>query len=521
MKNIPKSRGLGHCTKIASIIFCTFFIEFSALAQGSSPQAAPDLSQYAPLSFSPQQAPTAEKSPEVILDANCTIDKATFNLILAEVKKRKGGDLVNNLAECLKSNRKLMMRVSIIDATQFQYVADFLKEDDSFVYRIAEINPEVLKFIPEQLRLDPQFMESVTYLNRDALQYADPRLIDNKIFMRKMIQIDSRNYLFASNRLKEIPQLATIAFKDNGMLLAFAPDKIKDNKELVKIAVNSSNEALEFASDALKKDEAFKKIIIHKTSVKSPQDLAKFVRQNYLVDSNKKHLGLVIGNRMKFFEQDKIINRDYVTKWQRNFGEKNNDELRLIVAEARNYPVSWHDDFKRFPLLIEKIENFLLSHQVDQNTIDSLSTTYFWKVKKVPQTVVFNLYLLRNTKDIELGSKFGNVTSLTAIAQKQGEKWNLSVVEVIFDSEMEVDLTYENGHKKYILWDLYQIDKKDKNPKIIFKVEDRFRDYFQIFEEQSNGKYRMIQEIDALKDAAEEELRKSEIRPEDSKPEEF
>ena len=31
----------------------------------------------------------------------------------------------------------------------------------------------------------------------------------------------------------------------------------------------------------------------------------------------------------------------------------------------------------------------------------------------------------------------------------------------------------------------------------------------------------MIQEIDALKDAAEEELRKSEIRPEDSKPEEF
>jgi hypothetical protein len=310
--------------------------------------------------------------------------------------------------------------------------------------------------------------------------------------------------MFASDRLKEIPEFAKLAFKDNGLLLANAPAKIKSDKALVTIAVKSNSAALEFADDSLREDATLQKLAAQKSSIKSREDLAQFLQKNYLNDSNAKHVGTVIDNRTKHFAKNKIIDRNYVTKWQRSFDNRNNDDLRLIAVDVRNYPILWKDDFKKFPLLVTKIEKFLRNHKVDQNTIDSLSTTYFWKVKKNPQTVVFNLYLVRDSKDIELGPKFGNVTSLTAIAQKHGEDWDLTVVEVIFDSEMRVELAYDNGHKKFNLWDLYVVNKSDKNPKIIFKVEDKFRDYFQIFEEQNNGKYQMIYEIDSLKDAAAE-----------------
>lgn len=394
-----------------------------------------------------------------------------------------------------------MMRAAIVDPSEFQYAADVLKEDESFVRRMLEINPEVLQFASASLRADPAFMEQATYLNRNALQYADPKLLNKKIFMRNIIGIDAKNYMFAAERLKELPELAEVAFEDDGTLLKYAPIKIRDDKKLVTIAVKSNADALQYASDRLKEDNDLKKLSVKKSSIKSEDNLHEFLSENYVNDSDKKNIGIIIDNRMKFFADNKIIDRNYITKWQRSYNPKD-DTLRLIAADSRNFPVSWKDDFKKFPLLIQKIEKFLLNHQVDQSTIDNLSTVYFWKVKRKPQTVVFNLYLLRDSKDAELGSKFGNVTSLTAVAQKHDEKWDLSVVEVIFDSEMKLDLAYENGHKKYVLWDLYEVDKKDQNPKIIFKVEDKFREYFEIFEEQNNGKYRMIYQIDSLKDAA-------------------
>ncbi len=479
------------CTKIALILSCIFFAT----------------SAYA--------APTEDPA---LTNTSCNIDDETFDQIIAEVKK-KNSDIINSLIDCLKLNRKLMLRAALIDPKQFQYASEILREDESFVYRVIEINPEILKFASDKLRSDPIFMENATYLSRDALQYADPKLLDNKLFIKNMIRIDSRNYMFASDRLKEIPEFAASAFKDNGLLLANAPTKIKSDKALVKIAVTSNAAALEFADDALKQDKNLKKLATHKSAIKSQEDLSKFLQKNYLNDSGKKHVGTVIDNRMKHFSANKIIDRNYVTKWQRSFAANDkSDDVHLITADIRNYPIPWKKDFKKFPLLIAKIEKFFLNHQVDRNTSDSLSTTYFWKVKKVPQTVVFNLYLLRDSKDIELGPKFADVTSLTAIAQKQGEEWHLSVVEVIFDSEIKVDPTYENGHKKFNLWDLYEVDKSDKNPKIIFKVEDKFREYFQVFEEANNGKYQMAYEIDALKDAAAAE---KEGEKEDVKPEEF
>jgi len=73
----------------------------------------------------------------------------------------------------------------------------------------------------------------------------------------------------------------------------------------------------------------------------------------------------------------------------------------------------------------------------------------------------------------------------------QEKKWRLSIVDIIFNREIKVDSTYENGHKKYVLWDLYKINENDKSPKLIFKVEDSICDHFQIFKEQPNGRYKI------------------------------
>jgi hypothetical protein len=193
-----------------------------------------------------------------------------------------------------------------------------------------------------------------------------------------------------------------------------------------------------------------------------------------------------------------IIDRNYITKWQQisNYSsEISDDNLNLLAAESRNYQISWKKDLAKYPDLVKKIEKFFQNHKIDQNTIDNFSLTYLWKIKNKPTTLAFNLYLLRENSDYDLGPSFSDISSLTAIVQKIDNKWEMTVVEVIFDSEVEVKIDYKNGHKKYILWDLYKSSKKDPNPKVIFKVEDRFDEYFEIFYEENHGKYELIYRI--------------------------
>lgn len=431
-------------------------------------------------------------------DQNCDISNRYYQIILEQVELKNPG-AIKDLPDCFKLDRKLILKASIIDPSHFQYAAEILKEDESFVRRLLKVSPEVLQYASPKLRMNQNFMERATYLNRNALQYADPKPLNNKIFMRKMIDLDSKNYSFASDRLKELPEFAAVAFADNGLLLEKAPAKIKADKNLVKIAIKSNSSAFEFASDELKKDKELRKLAARQSSIKSAEELENFLRENYLTLEKKKNLGLAISSQGKFFKDNQIIQRNYVTKWQRSLAFHDgqvDEDTKLIAADSRNYPILWKEDLKKYPDLVKKIENFFLNHRLDKNTINNLSVTYLWKVKAKPLTLVFNLYLLRDSKDIDLGSDFADVTSLTVIAQKSSGKWRMSVVEVIFDSEIKVDITYPNGHKKYFFWDLYKTNEKDKNPKIIFKVEDRFKEYFEIFEEQSGGKYQMIYRID-------------------------
>ncbi|MBU6140905.1 MAG: DUF4116 domain-containing protein [Proteobacteria bacterium] len=429
-------------------------------------------------------------SSSVFAQEACNNIPAYYDQILSEVAK-KNPQAISSLYDCFKRDRTLILKASVIDPSQFQNADESLQEDQVFILRLLKISSEVLQYAAPELRLDPFFMEKATYLNRYALQYASWTLLDNKLFMQRMIDLDPINYKFASDRLKLLPEFASKAFLDNGLLLEFAPQKIKEDKKLVKIAISSNSSAFEFAADSLKTDSELKKLAVTKTSIKSPENLQKFLSQNYFGNAEKEELGKVIKNQGKFFSKNKIIDRDYVTKWQRISGGSN-ERWQLIAANSRNYQNSWRKDFKKYPELAKKIEKFFLSHEVAENTLENLTTVFLWGVKKDPLTLVFNVYLVRDSTDQDLGPDFVDVSSLTAIAQKRKGKWEMTVIEVIFDSEERTDISYEDGLKRYNIWDLYVTDKKDKNPKIIFKVSDKFREYFEVFEEQKNGKYQKI-----------------------------
>ena len=420
-------------------------------------------------------------------EAACHNIPLYYDQILQEVSK-KNPEAISKLPDCFRLDRILILKAVLIDPSQFQNAADTLQEDQIFISRLLKISPEILQFAAPEVRSDPSFMEKATYLNRPALQYASWTLLDNKLFMRRMIEIDSLNYKFASDRLKLLPEFATRAFSDNGLLLEFAPQQIKSDKKLVKIAVMSNVAALSFAADLLKEDKELKKLATIQSSIKSPEDLQKFLQENYLVDAGKKNLGKIVGNKAKFFPKNKIIDHGYITKWQR-IPDLSKENWRLIAANSRNYQDSWREDFKKYPGLVKKIEKFFLNHNVAENTVENLITTFLWKVKGNPLTLAFNLYLLRDSTDADLGPDFVDASSLTAIVTKRAGKWEMTVVEVIFDSEEKTKISYEDGLKHYVLWDLYLNDKKDKNPKIIFKVSDPFGEHFEVFEEQKGGKY--------------------------------
>jgi hypothetical protein len=122
--------------------------------------------------------------------------------------------------------------------------------------------------------------------------------------------------------------------------------------------------------------------------------------------------------------------------------------------------------------------------------------------------MAFNLYNLKESNNNNIYSKerndFANITSFTAIATFNAGKWSLTVVDAILDNDIKTDISYREGHKKYILWDLYQFNENDKNLKLIFKIEDRFNEYFEIFSANQNNenlsKYQMIHRFNPLFD---------------------
>ncbi len=429
----------------------------------------------------------------------CQISNNSYYLIIEEVKKGNYNALTSP-KNCIKRNQKLIFEACLIDPKQLQYALNIFRNNENFVYRLIKIHPHALQYASDDLRSDPKFIEKTLFINRDSLKYASKKLRDNLLFMEKIITKDSRNYIYASQRIQKMPKIAKIAFSDNGSLILYAPKQVRDNKKLAMVALKSSSDAFEFLNKDLRTDPDIIKISSYNKEKFSKKKLEKHIMQNYVLTSEEKYHGKEIDKDFANYAENKIIDRNYVTKWHKTYrlrGLYLKEKWKLISLDNRNFIPDWRGEMKDYPILIEKIDRFFKRRLVDQNTIDNLRVNYLWNVQNEPKTLVFNLYLLRDSKDVELTEGFANVTSLTAIARQTEDKkdWRLTVIEVIFDKEIRVDIAYQHSHKQYFVQDLYVENKKDKNPKIIFRVEDRFDNYFEIFSKMSADKYQLTYRI--------------------------
>ncbi|HLD76858.1 MAG TPA: DUF4116 domain-containing protein [Rickettsiales bacterium] len=431
----------------------------------------------------------------------CPVDKNAFKRVLHDVRNKKPNVLAS-LSNCLRTNHKLVFQACLIDPAQLEGAAEMFRSDENFALRLIKIYPETLLYVANDLRKDEIFVEKATYINRDALKYADPKLLDNKIFMKRMIKNDSRNYIYASNRIKQNKEHASLAFEDDGLLIMYAPDEIRGNKKLAKIALESNVAAFDSLGYDLQQDKEIR-VFVAKRAPIDKRDFERFLQKTYTKIDNRKNIAMVLNKEARLHKDNVVIEKKYITKWQRNLHLRDyhlQEESSLIPAESRNYPTLWKEDLKDYPDLIEKIEKFFMKRFVDEESIENMALNYLWKVKDDPLTLAFDLYLLSKTNDEELGSEYASVISMTAIAQKISEKdWRLSVMDVNFGNETKMDIAFENAHKRYDLQDLYFKNDQDKNPLVIFRVEDKFEEYFEVFAQTKGNKYRLNYRIDPLK----------------------
>ena len=427
----------------------------------------------------------------------CQFSEQYYQPIIEELKNGNK-EIIQNLPNCLIQNKKLIFKILMHDPSQFENLPENLHQDKLFIKRLIKAYPEILKYTPPEIRSDEYFMEDAIYINRDSLKYCSWNLLDNKSFMKKMIDLDADNYQFGSDRIKSFEEFSRQALDDNGTLLEFATPNVKANKDFVKIAINSNRESIAYAHPKLSSDPELIELAKNPNPLPNPKDVETFLHNNYTTNHSKKNLGVLINNQAKFFPDNKILERNFITKWGRSFNfedSKNGnliEEWKLNPVGNRNYNILWQNDFKEYPELIKKIEKFFAKRRIAPEIISNLRANYIWKIKDKPLTIAFNLYGLSESNDDAFFENFINLTSITAIAQERDKKWQISVLDVTFNREVKINTAYEYGHKFYQIWDLYKVNEKDQNPKIIYRVHDFISDYFEIFEEQNNGKYRSV-----------------------------
>ena len=148
---------------------------------------------------------------------------------------------------------------------------------------------------------------------------------------------------------------------------------------------------------------------------------------------------------------------------------------------------NWEKKFDKYPKLADKIKEFL-SKKIDDSAITSLNPISIWQISD--KELAFNLYSIRKIIDERVNEEIINVNSLTAIAILGNDgNWQLDIVDAIYDRNIKTSPSYKKGHKRFYIWDLY---KKDNDLAIIFKIEDEYSEYFEIYQKTKSDNYRQF-----------------------------
>lgn len=445
------------------------------------------------LAFSSISYTTVSMADEYVMP--CELSDNDFEYLLEQVRVNNTPQ-IRAMEDCNKSNRTLFARIIDINPEYFQYASDYLKDDDVFIGKFAAQNPEILKYISPRLANDRNFMFKMARIYPDAVKYAGEKLTNNKGFMIQVVKNNPINFTYASERLQDNEELALMAVRKNGKMLKFASPRLQNNKQIVAAAIKSYNLAINYASGILQKNHEIQKLA-NQINYKFLENFDVYLKDNYsgIGVGPSGSRGYHIVNIAKNFPDNQITYHPYITKWEQIYQNGvATGEIKLVTKS--NNDGGWKADFAAYPELVKEIENIFSAQKLDPNTVEGLNTISLWEVSKKPKVLAFDLYLLRQIDNRYVKANTSNVVALSAIARETvingKKKWEINIADAIYDADVKMSVAYENGHRRYKIWDLYTINKKDKNPKVLFKVEDKDGEYFDLYAKQIDGHYASV-----------------------------
>ena len=419
----------------------------------------------------------------------CSLSEKKIANLLIKIKTDK--NFIFNLSRCQKRSQTLLsILINELDPHYIKYADPLLRSNHFFVLKFLPLDHKIIQYASKDLKMNKAFILDSLRIDIDILRYADLRLLDDKEFAVELININPKSYLYLSDQLLTDVDLILMALEHDPTIFLLIPEEERDNIGIVERALISHPYNFNFLS-AKYQNEGWVKDVKMIPSVSQNLFFKKYLKNEYFnfdagISLSK---GYKITNQAKNFLEDRLFFQKYPLKWKKYNSYDGNDRYKMLLAS--DFKNGWEKDFSQYPKLIEVINNFL-SVRIDDSAINSLTPVSIWKISD--QEVIFNLYGVRHLFDSKIDEEIINVNSLTAIAILNEGKWKLDIVDAIYDKNIKTNLAYKNGHKKFYIWDLYQ-DGDDMS--IIFKVEDKYSEYFQIFQKTKSNNYRKFYQLGA------------------------
>lgn len=419
----------------------------------------------------------------------CIISEKEISNLLIKIKSDQKSIL--NLTRCQKKNKILFsILINDFDPRYIKYADQSLKSNPSFFYKFLPLDYKIIKYASSDLKNNKEFVLDSIRINVDILNYISPILLNDKEFAIKLITINPKSYLYLSDQLQTDINLATIALKNDATIFPSIAEDIKNKRGIVKEALISHPYNFNLLNKKYQNEEWIKDIKIL-PNIEKNNYFNKYLKSQYSSIDKGISLskGYKISNQAKNFSKNRVFSQEYPLKWHQYNSYDNKEKYKMILSS--DFENGWGDEFNKYPKLIDKIKNYLIE-KIDKSALESLTTISIWEISD--KKLVFNLYGIRDLPDNLSDEEIINVNSFTAIAILDGDNWQLDIVDAIYDSNIKTDLAYKNGHKRLYIWDLY---KNEDDFSVIFKVEDRYSEYFQIYQDTKYNNYRKFYQIEA------------------------
>jgi hypothetical protein len=397
---------------------------------------------------------------------------------------------IHNLTRCQKRSKFLFSAlINNIDPHYIKYADQSLKSNPSFFIKFLPLDYKIIKYAANNLKRNKEFILNAIKSNIKILQYINPILLDDKEFAKKLINLNPKSFLYLSYKLQMDLDLAIMALKSDSDIFPNIPEKLRSMDKIIEEALISHPFNYQLLSISEKEKDWVQELKI----LPDPNQslfFKKYLQQEYANSEIGMNMfrGYKISYQAENYPDNRVFFQNYPVKWQK-YSQINNQFGYKISANLNSHH-NWQDKFAQYPKLSQKITEFL-SQKISDFAINSMQPIAIWEISD--QEIIFNLYSIREIIDEEIDEEIINVNSLTAIAIWEDDQWHLNIIDAIYNSNIQTDITYKNGHKRFYIWDLYK--DEESNIAIIFKIEDEYSEYFKIYKKGLMGNFKEFYQL--------------------------